>query len=69
MKQKIHSSITTERLEEAMKESLFGDSNMGICVACGEDQYGVEPDAEKYLCESCGTYAVYGVETLAISVL
>lgn len=69
MKQKIHSSITTERLEAALKESLFGETNMGICIECGEDQFGVEPDAEKYLCESCGTHTVYGVETLAISVL
>ena len=69
MKQKIHSSITTERLEAALKESLFEETNMGIRIECGEDQFGVEPDAEKYLCESCGTYTVYGVETLAISVL
>ena len=32
----------------------FDDYN-GICLACGEIQYGgVEPDARAYPCESCG---------------
>ena len=32
----------------------------GICIACGNFQYQVEPDAEKYKCESCGERKVYG---------
>jgi hypothetical protein len=38
--------------------------NAGFCLACGEDAYGVEPDAGKYTCESCGAPKVYGLEQL-----
>ena len=37
---------------------------MGFCIACGEDAYGVEPDARRYVCESCDAKAVYGAEEL-----
>jgi predicted RNA-binding Zn-ribbon protein involved in translation (DUF1610 family) len=40
-----------------------GDS-VGFCVACGAEAYGVEPDARKYKCESCGQAKVYGAEEL-----
>jgi len=59
---KIHESITTERIIEAIEE----DDNIGFCTACGEDKYGVEPDARKYECESCGKNEVYGAEELLI---
>ena len=39
----------------------------GYCSACGDEAYGVEPDASRYRCESCGELAVYGVEELLIS--
>ena len=32
----------------------------GLCAACGFEQFGCEPDAERYKCESCGERAVYG---------
>lgn len=38
----------------------------GYCMACGDETYGVEPDARKYECESCGERAVYGIEELLI---
>ena len=38
------------------------DDNTGFCLACGEEAYGVEPDAREYVCESCGQHAVYGAE-------
>lgn len=37
---------------------------IGICLACGDEQEGVEPDARKYKCESCGADKVYGAEEL-----
>ena len=37
-------------------------SNEVICMNCGEEHFEVEPDARKYLCESCGKKAVYGAE-------
>lgn len=40
------------------------DHSKGFCVACGEEADGVEPDARKYICESCGKPKVYGAEEL-----
>ena len=42
------------------------DDNLGLCRACGEEAYGVEPDARKYKCESCGAREVYGAEELLL---
>ncbi len=36
------------------------DDMAGCCAACGHEQPGCEPDAEKYLCEDCGERTVYG---------
>ena len=38
------------------------DDNGGYCLACYAEAYGVEPDARKYECESCGEPKVYGAE-------
>jgi hypothetical protein len=54
--------ITIEQVMEAIES---GDS-MGFCLACGEEAYGVEPDARKYKCESCGQNKVYGAEEILI---
>ena len=40
MKQR-HSSVTLDRIVSMIQ----ADDNEGICLACGEDAYGVEPDA------------------------
>ena len=32
----------------------------GLCTACGHEQSGCEPDAERYKCEACGEGEVYG---------
>ena len=42
------------------------DDNTGICVLCGSEQSGVEPDARAYWCESCRGNGVYGAEELII---
>jgi hypothetical protein len=60
----IHNSVTPERIEAAARESMFGLGNPGICVSCGEEQEGCEPDARKYRCEACSEFAVYGAEEL-----
>lgn len=39
--------------------------NTGLCIACGEEVYGIEPDARRYKCESCGALKVFGLEELA----
>lgn len=45
-------------------EACESDDGRGFCIACGAEAYGVEPDARKYECESCGENKVYGAEEL-----
>jgi len=63
---KPHPAVTLDRVMEAVLANNFGLDNIGICVACGEDQDGCEPDACGYTCESCNSKAVYGAEELLI---
>lgn len=63
---KIHHSITAERVAEACERHNTSLDNPGFCIACGGDAEDVEPDARRYLCEHCGSHAVYGAEELAI---
>lgn len=47
--------------EEEYQEHV--DNYDGVCLACGEWTCGgVEPDAEKYLCEYCEKNEVCGAE-------
>lgn len=63
---KIHPTITADRLIEACERHATSLDDPGFCVACGNEAYGVEPDARKYVCEACGARAVYGAEELVI---
>ena len=56
--------ITIDRILEAVESG----EDMGFCLACGDEAYGVEPDARKYECESCGTDKVYGAQELLLMV-
>jgi predicted RNA-binding Zn-ribbon protein involved in translation (DUF1610 family) len=53
-------------IEQVMNAVESGEY-MGFCVACGHEQYGVEPDARKYECEDCGERKVYGAEELLMA--
>lgn len=59
-----HKSVTKKRIAERYEETQGTLDNPGICMGCGEDVEGVEPDARKYTCECCGADRVYGVEEL-----
>jgi len=61
---KVHASLNPDRIAALAEESMFGMSNAGICIACGEEQDGCEPDARNYECEGCGESAVFGAEEL-----
>lgn len=56
--------ISLDQLLEAVQS---GD-DMGFCLACGAEAYGVEPDARQYECECCGECKVYGAEELLMMV-
>ena len=42
------------------------ENNEGICLACLEEVYGVEPDARNYTCEACGKNEVFGLDELLL---
>jgi len=65
---KMHPSLTLEVIEEAARRQMFGMDNVGLCINCGFEQDGCEPDARKYRCESCNERTVYGAEELLIRV-
>ena len=49
-------------------ELIQEDDHAGVCLGCGEIQYGCEPDARKCTCESCGEPKVYGAEEALIMI-
>jgi hypothetical protein len=61
---KIHKSVTQDRIIAAVERGMHTLDSPGLCVFCGADADGVEPDARKYECESCGKRGVYGAEEL-----
>lgn len=63
-----HESVTLERIQEAVERHQESLDNPGICLVCGIEAEGVEPDARRYTCEACGAPAVYGAEELLIMV-
>jgi hypothetical protein len=63
-----HPSVTEDRICAAVKASRRSLENPGICLCCGADAEGVEPDARKYKCEACGKPGVYGAEQLLLSI-
>ncbi len=65
---KLHPSITTDRIVEAVQRHNSSLDNPGFCIACGEDAEGCEPDARKYECEHCGAHRVFGAEELLMLV-
>lgn len=65
---KLHPSLTNERIRKAAERSAFSLDNPGLCIDCGHEQDGCEPDARRYKCESCGKRAVYGAEELCIMI-
>ena len=58
----VHADVTFSRLEKA----ILASEEMGFCIACGAERDGVEPDAEKYRCDECGTSSVYGADQLIL---
>jgi predicted RNA-binding Zn-ribbon protein involved in translation (DUF1610 family) len=64
----VHQSITADRILEAVKASKATLDDPGFCICCGAEALGVEPDARRYECESCGESSIYGAEELLLSI-
>jgi len=60
----IESPLTKSRIIQACNEDY-----VGLCIACGDEKDGCEPDARNYKCDSCERFTVFGAEELAIRVL
>jgi len=65
-RRKLHPSVTLDRVVETVERKMSSLDDPGICIACGEDSDGVEPDARNYPCEACGEKAVFGAEELLL---
>ena len=55
--------------EIEIMEAIENDENAGFCKACGNKQYGCEPDARNYECEECGKNEVYGAEEMILEIM
>lgn len=42
------------------------ENGIGYCLACGEQNENIEPDARKYNCQCCNAPKVYGCEELML---
>lgn len=62
----VHPSVTVERVVADVERHNTTLDDPGICLACGEDAEGVEPDARHYTCDYCGVNAVFGVEEVLL---
>lgn len=59
--------IRNDIMEKALEIYDWGESDfIGFCLACGAEQSGVEPDAEKYTCNECKKPEVYGIEQIIL---
>jgi hypothetical protein len=54
---------------EQVMDAVEQDDNLGFCLACGEEAWGVEPDARRYTCEVCGEKKVYGAQEILLMVV
>lgn len=57
--------VTPEDMDRVMA-AVEADDCVGFCLACGNEQGGVEPDAEGYRCEECGERSVWGADQILI---
>jgi hypothetical protein len=64
----LHHSITLERVIPLAESSMFGLENPGLCIACGAERDGCEPDARGYECYECSENTVFGAEEILMMI-
>ncbi len=60
-----HVSIDANRVVGILDESWEDLGSPGICLLCGTEHHGIEPDAEHIDCDHCQADQVTGVELIA----
>lgn len=63
----VHSSVTEARVVQLMKNQMFTLDNPGICLECGADHDGCEPDATNYECHECEQHYVFGAAEILLA--
>lgn len=53
-----------QRIFELARAQIMDIDDTGLCLECGDEAYGVEPDGREYRCEACGAHAVFGAAEL-----
>ena len=66
MKQYTAKSGATQYKPSIEEVTEMDENGEGFCLACGNVQSGVEPDAAKYVCDDCGAPKVYGAAEIAL---
>jgi hypothetical protein len=66
---KMHESVTLDRVLKAAERYEYSLDNPGICIACGMDAEGCEPDARNYECVFCGQKKVFGASELLMNMI
>ena len=61
-------AISLEQVMDVATRCEEGLENVGICIACGAERDGCEPDAENYECEDCGERKVMGYMNLLMGI-
>jgi hypothetical protein len=64
----VHESVTEERIMELHERRETTLDDPGVCIVCGAEAHGVEPDARRYRCESCGCKGVWGPHELLMRI-
>lgn len=62
-----HESITEDRVVAMCMRTARTVDNPGMCLACGSEQDGCDPDAEGDTCDECGESCVMGAEQILIA--
>lgn len=47
-----------------IEETHYSLDNLAWCLGCGHEHTGCEPDARRYICESCHKPLVMGPHTI-----
>ncbi len=54
------------KLVDLAAKAVEAGENLGYCTSCLAERDCVEPDAENYECEECGSLKVFGAEQIIL---